>query len=190
MRTNARSYAERTQLGPTRSIGCAKLVNARSCGEVLMTFSIVAFDPESRSWGVAVASKCLAVGYAVPWGGAEVGAIATQALANLSYGPDGLELLRSGLRRRRGRRPTHRRRPAGRPAPGRRRRLVRPHRQPHGNALHRLEGTSARRELHGARQPARRAAGRRCDGRGVRPRAGARRPAPAAVPGGRPGRRR
>lgn len=62
-----------------------------------MTFSIVAFDPPTRSWGVAVASKCLAVGYAVPWGGAEVGAIATQALANLSYGPDGLELLRRGL---------------------------------------------------------------------------------------------
>ena len=53
-----------------------------------MTFSIVAFDPASRSWGVAVASKCLAVGFAVPWGGAEVGAIATQALANLSYGPE------------------------------------------------------------------------------------------------------
>ena len=62
-----------------------------------MTFSIVAFDPHTRSWGVAVASKCLAVGFAVPWGGAEVGAIATQALANLSYGPDGLELLRGGL---------------------------------------------------------------------------------------------
>lgn len=62
-----------------------------------MTFSIVAFDPVSRSWGVAVASKCLAVGFAVPWGGAEIGAIATQALANLSYGPDGLDLLRGGL---------------------------------------------------------------------------------------------
>lgn len=62
-----------------------------------MTFSIVAFDPDSRSWGVAVASKCLAVGFAVPWGGAEVGAIATQALANLSYGPRGLDLLREGL---------------------------------------------------------------------------------------------
>jgi uncharacterized Ntn-hydrolase superfamily protein len=61
-----------------------------------MTFSIVAFDPASRAWGVAVASKCLAVGFAVPWGGAETGAIATQALANLSYGPDGLELLRAG----------------------------------------------------------------------------------------------
>jgi uncharacterized Ntn-hydrolase superfamily protein len=61
-----------------------------------MTFSIVAFDPESESCGVAVASKCLAVGHAVPWGGADAGAVATQALANLSYGPRGLELLRSG----------------------------------------------------------------------------------------------
>ena len=62
-----------------------------------MTFSIAAFDESTRSWGVAVASKCLAVGFAVPWGGAEVGAIATQALANLRYGPDGLALLRDGL---------------------------------------------------------------------------------------------
>ena len=61
-----------------------------------MTFSIVAFDEQSRSWGVAVASKCLAVGFAVPWGGAEAGAIATQALANMAYGPDGLSLLRGG----------------------------------------------------------------------------------------------
>ena len=61
-----------------------------------MTFSIVAFEPESESWGVAVASKCLAVGFAVPWGGAHAGAVATQALANLSYGPDGVALLRLG----------------------------------------------------------------------------------------------
>jgi uncharacterized Ntn-hydrolase superfamily protein len=43
-----------------------------------------------------VASKCLAVGFAVPWGGAHAGAVATQALANLSYGPDGVAMLRSG----------------------------------------------------------------------------------------------
>jgi uncharacterized Ntn-hydrolase superfamily protein len=61
-----------------------------------MTFSIVAFEPQTESWGVAVASKCLAVGFAVPWGGAHAGAVATQALANLSYGPDGVEMLRSG----------------------------------------------------------------------------------------------
>jgi len=61
-----------------------------------MTFSIVAFEPESESWGVAVASKCLAVGHAVPWGGAHAGAVATQALANLSYGPDGVAMMRLG----------------------------------------------------------------------------------------------
>ncbi len=64
-----------------------------------MTFSIVAWDPNSESgpeWGVAVASKFLAVGSAVPWAAAQVGAVATQALANLAYGPDGLELLTGG----------------------------------------------------------------------------------------------
>jgi uncharacterized Ntn-hydrolase superfamily protein len=61
-----------------------------------MTFSIVAHDPGSASWGVAVASKCLAVGSAVPWGRAGAGAVATQGLANLAYGPDGLEMLARG----------------------------------------------------------------------------------------------
>jgi uncharacterized Ntn-hydrolase superfamily protein len=61
-----------------------------------MTFSIAAFERETQSCGVAVASKCLAVGHAVPWGAADAGAIATQALANLSYGPEGLALLRAG----------------------------------------------------------------------------------------------
>jgi uncharacterized Ntn-hydrolase superfamily protein len=61
-----------------------------------MTFSIVAWDPRAPEWGVAVASKFLAVGAAVPWARAGVGAVATQALANLSYGPDGLEMLASG----------------------------------------------------------------------------------------------
>lgn len=64
-----------------------------------MTFSIVAWDPTppgGPEWGVAVASKFLAVGAAVPWGEASVGAIATQALANLRYGPDGLRRLRAG----------------------------------------------------------------------------------------------
>jgi uncharacterized Ntn-hydrolase superfamily protein len=61
-----------------------------------MTFSIVAYDPDSESWGVAVASKCLAVGHAVPWGAAGAGAVATQALANLSYGRDALALMGEG----------------------------------------------------------------------------------------------
>ena len=54
-----------------------------------MTFSIVARsagpDPETASWGVAVASKFLAVGSAVPAAVAQVGAIATQAHANVAY---------------------------------------------------------------------------------------------------------
>ena len=62
-----------------------------------MTFSIVGFDPQDQSWGVAVASKFLAVGSAVPWGRAGAGAVATQAMANLAYGPDGLDLLAAGL---------------------------------------------------------------------------------------------
>lgn len=58
-----------------------------------MTFSIVAWDPDAREWGVAVASKFLGAGAVVPWAKAGCGAIATQAYANVTYGPVGLELL-------------------------------------------------------------------------------------------------
>jgi uncharacterized Ntn-hydrolase superfamily protein len=60
-----------------------------------MTFSIVASD--GTAWGVAVASKFLAVGSAVPAARAGVGAIATQSYANLAYRPEGLALLGKGL---------------------------------------------------------------------------------------------
>ena len=62
-----------------------------------MTFSIVARDPQAGELGIAVQSKFLAVGAVVPWAMANVGAIATQAWANTSYGPQGLELLARGL---------------------------------------------------------------------------------------------
>jgi uncharacterized Ntn-hydrolase superfamily protein len=61
------------------------------------TYSIVACDLEAREWGVAVQSKFLAVGAGVPAAEPELGAIATQALANFRYGPGGLALLREGL---------------------------------------------------------------------------------------------
>ncbi len=64
--------------------------------DVVATYSIVACDLEAGQWGVAVQSKFLAVGSVVPWAEPHVGAIATQSWANPSYGPDGLELLRSG----------------------------------------------------------------------------------------------
>jgi len=65
-------------------------------GPTAHTFSIVARDPENGDLGIAVASKFLAVGAAVPWAEAEVGAIATQSFVNTSYGPRGLALLRDG----------------------------------------------------------------------------------------------
>src|SRR3989441_6667930 len=60
------------------------------------TFSIAAADVDAGEFGVAVASKFLAVGAVVPWAQAGAGAIATQAWANLSYGPHGLALLAGG----------------------------------------------------------------------------------------------
>jgi len=63
---------------------------------VISTYSIVACDLDAGEWGVAVQSKFLAVGAAVPAAEPHVGAIATQAWANLAYRPDGLALLRDG----------------------------------------------------------------------------------------------
>ncbi len=60
------------------------------------TFSIVAFDPETKEWGVAVASKYLAVGSAVPWCKANVGAVATQSSVNILLGNAALELMAKG----------------------------------------------------------------------------------------------
>jgi uncharacterized Ntn-hydrolase superfamily protein len=62
-----------------------------------VTFSLVACDLEKRQWGVAVASKFLAVGSVVPWARGDTGAVATQSFANVAYGPDGLDLLAEGL---------------------------------------------------------------------------------------------
>jgi uncharacterized Ntn-hydrolase superfamily protein len=60
------------------------------------TFSIVAMDPESREWGIAVASRILDCGYLVIWLKAEVGAVATQGQVNARLGPLALELLAAG----------------------------------------------------------------------------------------------
>jgi uncharacterized Ntn-hydrolase superfamily protein len=60
------------------------------------TFSIVALDSTTGEMGIGVASKFLAVGAAVPWARIGAGALATQAWANLSYGPAGLDLLERG----------------------------------------------------------------------------------------------
>ena len=62
----------------------------------IATFSIVARDPETGDYGVAVQSRYFAVGDVVPHAAAETGAIATQARGNLLYGAQGLALLAEG----------------------------------------------------------------------------------------------
>lgn len=61
-----------------------------------MTYSIVAFDPDSGACGVAVQSHWFSVGGLVTWAEPGVGAVATQAVVEISYGPTGLELMRAG----------------------------------------------------------------------------------------------
>jgi uncharacterized Ntn-hydrolase superfamily protein len=60
------------------------------------TFSIVARDPATGQMGVAVQSHWFSVGSVVTWAEAGVGAVATQALSETSYGPLGLALMRAG----------------------------------------------------------------------------------------------
>jgi len=61
-----------------------------------MTYSIVARDPGTGRLGVAVQSHWFSVGSVVTWAEAGVGAVATQAFAERSYGPLGLDLMRGG----------------------------------------------------------------------------------------------
>src|SRR2546422_6288932 len=61
------------------------------------TFSIVAYDSVTQELGVAVQSKYFSVGTDVPWAEAGVGAVATQARVDPSFGPKALALLRTGL---------------------------------------------------------------------------------------------
>ena len=64
---------------------------------VAHTYSIVARDPATGDLGVAVQSHYFSVGPVVPWAAAGVGAVATQSLVLVDYGPDGLELMRGGM---------------------------------------------------------------------------------------------
>ena len=61
------------------------------------TFSIVARDPATGEMGVAVQSHYFSVGPIVPWAEAGVGAVATQSLVLVDYGPRGLDLMRQGM---------------------------------------------------------------------------------------------
>src|SRR5262245_41187200 len=69
---------------------------AETTPRLIATFSIVAFDSTTGDLGVAVQSKFFAVGSVVPWARAGVGAIASQAFGNTTFGPRGLDLLAQG----------------------------------------------------------------------------------------------
>jgi uncharacterized Ntn-hydrolase superfamily protein len=61
------------------------------------TFSILGFDPQTGEVGGAVQSRVFSVGNGVLWAEAGVGAAATQAIVDVSYGPKALQLLRAGM---------------------------------------------------------------------------------------------
>lgn len=62
-----------------------------------MTFTIVGIDKTEGDIGIATSSKVVAVGAVVPHVKAGVGAVATQAKANYTYGPIGIEMLEKGM---------------------------------------------------------------------------------------------
>src|SRR5207248_3701279 len=75
-----------------------EVLRQRVCEEgQAMTYSIVARDPDTGELGVAVQSMYFQVGPVVPWAEAGVGAVATQSVVNVAFGPLGLELMRGGL---------------------------------------------------------------------------------------------
>ena len=61
------------------------------------TFSILGYDPQTGEVGGAVQSRVFSVGNGVLWAEANVGIVATQAIVDVSYGPQGLDLLRRGM---------------------------------------------------------------------------------------------
>jgi uncharacterized Ntn-hydrolase superfamily protein len=61
-----------------------------------MTWSIIARDEQTGALGIAVASKFFAVGSLVPWVESGAGAVATQAMVNPTFGPNGLRMLAHG----------------------------------------------------------------------------------------------
>ncbi|MEM7124787.1 MAG: DUF1028 domain-containing protein [Chloroflexota bacterium] len=66
-------------------------------GPLVSTFSIVGYDPTASAWGIAIASRFLAVGARTCWGAPDAGVIVLQAYLNADNGPKGLTLLKQGL---------------------------------------------------------------------------------------------
>ena len=86
--------------GASASFGQSGLQSTNASGTPwppVATFSILGYDPNTGEVGGAVKSRVFAVGNGVLWAEANVGVVTTQAVVDVSYGPQGLELLRQGL---------------------------------------------------------------------------------------------
>jgi uncharacterized Ntn-hydrolase superfamily protein len=77
-------------------LGLAALALPAAATSRAHTYSIVARDPATGNFGVAVQSHWFQVGPTVPWLEAGVGAVATQSFVRVDYGPLGLALMRAG----------------------------------------------------------------------------------------------
>ncbi len=86
-----------TIVAPRQSRAQEVVENDVAAWPPVATFSIVGYDPATGEAGVAVQSRVFSVGNGVIWGEAGVGVVATQAIVDVSYGPQALELLRSGM---------------------------------------------------------------------------------------------
>jgi len=87
------------QIVPVGAAGESSLVDAAEVERwpPVATFSVLGYDPETGEVGGAVQSRVFSVGNGVLWAEANVGVVATQAVVDVSYGPQGLELLRQGM---------------------------------------------------------------------------------------------
>src|SRR2546423_396686 len=78
-------------LAPMLFLGAAPLPY-----DPVATFSILGYDSKTGEVGGAVQSRVFSVGNGVLWAEAGTGVVATQAIVDVSYGPQGLDLLREG----------------------------------------------------------------------------------------------
>ena len=79
------------------SAGSGRLHQVSRPWPPVATFSILGFDPDTGEVGGAVQSRVFSVGNGVLWAEAGVGVAATQAIVDVSYGPQALALLKKGL---------------------------------------------------------------------------------------------
>ncbi len=102
---NSTSHFVASVLAATAVLALAKATGqsvATTCEEAntwppVATFSILGFDPETGEVGGAVQSRVFSVGNGIVWAEEGVGAVATQASVDVSYGPKALALLRKGV---------------------------------------------------------------------------------------------